>query len=83
MSTQYNLIKDNLSKDNLSKENVIKESEMSADTEKPIENVSIKGWTQEKVSQALNLKFLKECNYKLTDEEEQLLKEFNKLKGKN
>ena len=56
---------------------------MSVDTEKPIENVSIKGWTQEKVSQALNLKFLKECNYKLTDEEEQLLKEFNKLKGKN
>ena len=83
LSTQYNLSKDNLSKDNLSKENVIKESEMSVDTEKPIENVSIKGWTQEKVSQALNLKFLKECNYKLTDEEEQLLKEFNKLKGKN
>lgn len=83
LSTQYNLIKDNLSEDNLNKENVIKESDVSADTDKLIENVSNKGWTQEKVSQALNLKFLKECNYKLTDEEEQLLKEFNELKGEN
>lgn len=83
LSTQYNIIKDNLSEDNLNKENVIKESDVSADTDKLIENVSNKGWTQEKVSQALNLKFLKECNYKLTDEEEQLLKEFNELKGEN
>ena len=83
LSTQDNIIKDNLSEDNLNKENVIKESDVSADTDKLIENVSNKGWTQEKVSQALNLKFLKECNYKLTGEEEQLLKEFNELKGEN
>ncbi len=82
LSTQDNIIKDNLSEDNLIKENVIKESKVSADTEKLIEKASSKGWTHEKVSQALNLKILKEdCNYKLTEEEEQLLKEFNELKG--
>lgn len=82
LSTQDNIIKGNISEDNLIKENVIKESKVSVDTEKPIKKASSKGWTQEKVSQALNLKFLKEdCNYKLTEEEELLLKEFNELKG--
>ena len=84
LSTQYNLIKDNISEDNLIKENLIKENETSVDNEKTNENISIEGWTQEKISQASKLKVLKEeCDIKLTDDEEQLLKEFNELKGAN
>lgn len=79
LPTQYNISKDNIIKDNLRKENILKEKEVSVDTEKPIENISIKGWTQEKVSQVLKLKTLKEeCNVKLTEEEEELLKDFER-----